>query len=302
MFKGNKLDILHEFNTIDDIDFALQKNNCKDVEEFKKIINNYFYFITVVPKKNVKVISNIAEMISAILSVDKKNIFLLINEKIDNFVKSQNFYDLEIKHFFNDNPIFNKLREVKILSENFLCCKCQIKKYNLDYRGNTVNPNSSNNLIRGTEKYDPPYGWIGIGLNVLGKYDNGNNDWLTNNTNSSEWAIAYRGISPNYLSNINELLKNIITTNCLNNGISGIKAKSNDKRNWGKVGKGIYLTPKIRIAEEFTTEISFNNKRYKVLLMARVYIKKIREPENSYFWVLNDEDIRIYRILFKEIS
>ncbi len=34
--------------------------------------------------------------------------------------------------------------------------------------------------------------------------------------------------------------------------------------------------------------------------MARVYIKGIREPENSYFWVLDEKNVRIYRILFKE--
>ena len=45
-----------------------------------------------------------------------------------------------------------------------------------------------------------------------------------------------------------------------------------------------------------------DNKKYKVILMARVYIKGIREPENSNFWVLDPKNIRIYRILFKEIS
>ena len=210
---------------------------------------------------------------------------------------------MHYKHFDIDNPILNKLYEVKLLSDKFLCYECHIPKKFFDFRGNTVNPNSSNNLIRGTEKYDPPYGWIGIGLNVLDEYDNGNNDWLMNNTKSSEWAIAYRGISPNYQSyKINQLLKYIITKKDLNNAISTINEKTNDKRNWGKVGKGIYLTPNIRIAEKYTKIISINNKKYKVLFMARVYIKGIREPENNYFWVLNNENIRIYRILFKEIK
>ena len=35
--------------------------------------------------------------------------------------------------------------------------------------------------------------------------------------------------------------------------------------------------------------------------MARVKIENIREPEKSNFWVLNQEDIRIYRILLKEV-
>ena len=105
---------------------------------------------------------------------------------------------------------------MKLLSDKFLCYQCDISKKFFDYRGNTLNPNSSNNLIRGTEKYDPPYGWIGIGLNVLNKYDNGNNDWLTNNINSSKWAIAYHGISPKNQPNIiYKLLKYIITKNSL---------------------------------------------------------------------------------------
>ena len=36
--------------------------------------------------------------------------------------------------------------------------------------------------------------------------------------------------------------------------------------------------------------------------MTKVYIKGIREPENTNFWVLDEKKIRIYRILFKEIN
>ena len=137
---------------------------------------------------------------------------------------------------------------------------------------------------------------------MLEKYDEGNNDWLTNNSISSKWAIAYHGInSKNKSDIIKKLLKYIIIKKDLKKAISEIKKTSNDKRNWGKVGKGIFLTPNIRIAEQYTDIISFNKKKYKVLLMARVYIKGIREPENSQFWVLDDKNIRIYRILFKEI-
>ena len=72
-------------------------------------------------------------------------------------------------------------------------------------------------------------------------------------------------------------------------------------RKWGKVERGIFLTPYINVAEKATGEVTINNKKYKVLFMARVRIKKIQEPENMKFWVLNKEDIRIYRILFKEV-
>ena len=163
-----------------------------------------------------------------------------------------------------------------------------------------MNPNLSNNIKRGTEIYDPPYGWKTIGLNVEGKYDN--NDWLENKSNLSEWAIAYHGISQKISEEKNrKIIKYIITKNGIKNAISKMKSNSNDKRNWGKVGDGIYLSPKIKTAENYTGIISFNNKKYKVLFMVKVLIKGIREPEYSNFWVLDEKDIRIYRILFKEI-
>ena len=35
--------------------------------------------------------------------------------------------------------------------------------------------------------------------------------------------------------------------------------------------------------------------------MAKVKINQIVEPEGSNFWILDNDSIRIYRILFKEI-
>ena len=40
------------------------------------------------------------------------------------------------------------------------------------------------------------------------------------------------------------------------------------------------------MAERFTGKILINNKRYKVVLMAKVLIEKIREPEDINFWIL----------------
>jgi hypothetical protein len=289
IFNDKQLHLSRDYNDIDD-DLLLDELYEITDAEYDKIKNKLFYFITVVSKEKIELDSNLADIIikkiGDTLSIEKDDIFVLINDKVNNFVKSKNFYELHYNHFEIKNPDCNKLYELKLLSDNYLCYQCKIPKSYFDYRGNTLNFNSNNNLIRGTEKYDPPYGWIGVGLNVLGKYDHGNDEWLTNNSKSSEWAIAYHGISSkNRQDIIMNLLKFIIVKKNLSKAISKIHSKSNDKRNWGKVGDGIYLTPNIRIAERYTGIISFNNKRYKVLLMARVYIKKIREPENSYFWV-----------------
>ena len=303
IFGKKKLHISSDINDIDS-DFYSDEYNI-DEEEFDKIKNKLLYFITIISNENLD-LDNINDALISkmynLLHIEKNNIFILINDKISNYVKSKKFNELDYNQFELKNPIYNKLNELKLLIDELLKNECKISNNYLDSKGNTINPNSSNNLIRGTEIYDPPYEWIGIGLNVIGKYDNNNDEWLTNNSNSSEWAIAYHGISPKIQSNIvKKLLKYVITKNSLKMDISKIKSDLNDKRNWGKVGDGIYLTPNITIAEHYTGIIPFNNKRYKVLFMARVYIKGIREPEHSNFWVLDEKYIRIYRILFKEI-
>ena len=77
-----------------------------------------------------------------------------------------------------------------------------------------------------------------------------------------------------------------------------------DKRDWRKVGNGIYLRPNVKIAENFTTTIPIGEKKYKILLMAKVKKDKIKEPKNckNGFWIVDKDSVRIIRILFKEIN
>ena len=44
-------------------------------------------------------------------------------------------------------------------------------------------------------EYYPPEGYIGYGLNIIGKYDNGKNEWLDWNGLPFEWPIAYYNMS-----------------------------------------------------------------------------------------------------------
>ena len=303
IFKNKKIHISND--NIDNDDDFYSDEHCPIIEsEFDNIKDKLVYFITVVAKEKRELINEYADVIisrfSESLSISKNNVFILLNDKIDNFVKSRNFADLSYNQIGFENPVFNNFKDVKKLIDQFLCIECNISNNYFDYKGNCLNPNLSYNINRGTEIYDPPYGWKAIGLNVEDKYDN--KDWLENKSNSSEWAIAYHGISQKNSEESNErIIKYIITKNGIKSSISKIKSDSNDKRNWGKVGEGIYLSPKIKTAENYTGIISFNNKKYKVLFMAKVFIKGIREPEYSNFWVLDEKYIRIYRILFKEI-
>ena len=305
IFENKKLHLSRNIIDIDD-GYESDEKFVKEVDSLKCYKNKLYYFITIVQKETIKIkndlIKEIIKKISDSLSINNNHIFLLINKKVDNFVKSKNFSKLSYNQIKIENPILKKLSEMKLLTDKFLNIECNIPKINFDYKGNCLNPNSNENIIRGSEKYDPPYGWMGIGLNVLGKYDNGNNNWLKNNTKSSEWAIAYHGINPKLSSDKVKKILNYIIKERKGFPISKMKNESNDKRHWGKVGDGVYLSPNIKIAEYYTGIVSFNDKKYKVLLMAKVYIKGIREPEKTNFWVLDEKNIRIYRILFKEIN
>ena len=278
----------------------------KNREKFNKNKEKLFYFINIITPDNeylsTEELKQIYNKITKKLSFQKNYLLLLKNFSIDNIIKSEHFEKLTLKHI-NEYPIFSKFYEIKLLKNNLLIEKYKIDQKYFDNRGNFLVPNSRNNIFRGKELYDPPYGWIGIGLKVLGKYKDGNN-WLEDISNNSEWAIAYKGIGynkDNKSGKIFNFLKYFILKD-FNIVINSFQSKLNDIRHGGEVKDGIYLTPYINIAEKYTDCISFNNQKYKVLLMAKVKIDKIREPEGSNFWVLNNEDIRIYRVLLKKIS
>ena len=273
--------------------------------EFNEIKNKLFYFINIISKENdiysKNDLNNYSTKISELIEIEKTNIFLIQNSQFDNFVKSNNFNDIPLMEI-KDNPLFNKFCELKMIKMNLLIKEYKINNIFFDDRGNFLNPNSRRNMFRGKEIYDAPYGWMGLGLNVLGKYKN--DDWLEDISNQSEWAIAYRFIAARNINKIKYYLKYFIENRNLNILQTTFKKQINDSRRWKSLKEGIIMTPLIQTAEKYTQSISFNNKKYKVLLMAKVKINEIVEPKGSNFWFLknkNNKDIRIYRVLFKEI-
>ena len=301
---NQKLYISRDVIDIDD-DFYSEGEFDINEEEFDNNRNNFFYFINVVPKRKIYFNYNILQIllnrITYNLSLNKENVIIQYNDQADNFVRSKDFNYLSLRKFNNENPILDKFYQLKTIFDNFLISECRIPLNYFDYHGNFLTRNISRNDKRGTENYDPPYGWIGIGLNVIKKYDKGDDEWLTNKSETSEWAIAYYSIVDNEKP-YQKLIYNIIINDELKSDRFVLNLKLNDKRHWGKVGNGIYLTPNIKTAEEKASIFSINNKKYKIVFMAKVYINGIKEPENTNFWVLDYNNIRIYRILFKEIN
>ena len=277
--------------------------------KFDEIKKKIFFFINIISKENQKFtkkdLKSFSDKISKSLDINFADLFLIQNAPINNFAKCFNFKEISLKQNPNFPPV-SKLLELQSIKYKLLIKDFGVGEENFDNTGNLLVPNTRQNRFRGKEIYDPPYNWLGLGLSVLGKFDDGNDDWLEDISDKSEWAIAYRGISSKKQEHIKDMLKHFIEERNLEIARINFKdkfgKKLNDKRHWGTIESGIYMTPYIKIAEKYTKTISFNNKNYKVLLMAKVKVSEIKEPKNSNFWVLDNDKIRIYRVLFKEIN
>ena len=294
-----------EFDDLLDEAFVNEVSSNKFDEIKKKI----FFFINIISKENQKFIKkdlkSFSDKISKSLDINFTDLFLIQNAPINNFAKCFNFKEISLKQNPNFPPV-SKLLELQSIKYKLLIKDFGVGEENFDNTGNLLVPNTRQNRFRGKEIYDPPYNWLGLGLSVLGRFDDGNDDWLEDISEKSEWAIAYRGISSKNQEHIKDMLKHFIEERNLEIARINFKdkfgKKLNDKRHWGTIESGIYMTPYIKIAEKYTKTISFNNKNYKVLLMAKVKVSEIKEPKNSNFWVLDNDKIRIYRVLFKEIN
>ena len=202
---------------------------------------------------------------------------------------------------------FNKLVSIK----NYFINYCKFKNL-FDSRGDLLIPNTTNILKRGSEDYNPPYGWLGIGLNISGKYNENKEDedgkWLFEKKDS-KWANAYLGFNQENNSNNKIIIKSFAIKDYLhdlvtNNEMLEIferKVDFDDKRHWiKKYEKGIYLNSKIENVENDSGIVTIGDKIYKLLLMVRVKIDEISQPKNKDVWVLDKKFIRVYRILLKE--
>ena len=257
------------------------------------------------------ILNNMIKTICKVLKIDKSRIFLLFNDQrafINHFIKSEEFEKMSPKNIRLNYKNINFLYQYKLIIDYFLIKQCKIPRKYINYKYNFITPNLSLNIIRGTEIYNPPFGWFGVGLDVKGKFDINNDNWLNKNDISSEWANAYLFL-PNKLKfdELVKMLNDIIVNNKLNlDKQFQIKFHSYNKRvinKKQKIGAGYYLTPNIDIAEKYTSYILFNKKKYKIALMAKVLIKSIKEPDDGDFWIFQAKDIkniRVYKILFKE--
>ena len=212
-----------------------------------------------------------------------------------------NGYEFENK--FKNEAGFSVLKVLKEIFEDMIMGGFKLNLNMLDNRGNKISGWSINEK-RGNMSYYPPIGWIGIGLNVLTKYDNGNTDWLGNQNSHGEWCVAYHGVRGNSSDEVKRII-GIILRSTFKPGLSQIHRNCNDKYHPGKeVGIGVYFSPYPEDAESYSGILRIKDKNYKSVLMVRVKPSAIRSCSECNFcnWILNGtiDEIRPYRILLKE--
>ena len=220
---------------------------------------------------------------------------------IKEFIKSKNEYRILL--VFKSN--YNQELKKDILSKIFKNSKNDLKHFSkiekvpiietmrlntsmLDPKGNNKHDsNWGKDELRGGEIYNPPVGFHRYGLNVLGKYDNGNNDWLSYDNRKGEWCISYTGLS-GYIKDINANIEN-----------------DNDIKHPGKkVGNGVCCWIYSNMPKIKSVPIKINGTKYIIVLMVRVKPDKIRIPEtDNNIWVVNGtpDEIRPYGILLQKV-
>lgn len=202
---------------------------------------------------------------------------------------------------------FYTSKYIKQIKKSLIIEGCKLNADNLDNKGDKVGLWSTEEK-RGGMDYFPPKGWIAFGINVKDKYDNGDNDWLADDGNKNEWAVAYHGIRTKLSITLEEAVNSIITSGEFKTTNSQEYYDDEDvNHNGKKVGKGVYCSPNPNVMELYAKDSKsttiINGKAYMIGLMLRVKPDKIRIPKkNKDYWVLKgtSDEIRPYRILVKE--
>ena len=254
-----------------------------------------------IPEVRNKFLKNYKIIISKIVNINVDD-FILTNNQEDSLKFIALIINEKKEHREKMIALSKQYNFIKKVEERPLFEIAKISNNIFDKKGNKQWKNTSNNekLIRGGLKYIQPFGWIGIGLNVKDKFDDGNNNWIDKNNEKGEYAVAYLPLRNNIEENIiiqnehkNINYSNYFNLNYYNNGPS-----------FSNIINRICLFQNPEEAEKYTEITHFFGLKVKIILMCRINPKKIKYCENNPgFLILNPtlEEIRPYRILIKFI-
>ena len=222
--------------------------------------------------------------------------------RIQILFQSYEFNNLDINQFITKFKIeynFKELSNLKEIHSDIIMGPYNLTKNELDGRGNKYDGWSIGEY-RGGKPYDPPKGWIGIGLRVLDKYED--NNWIGHNNNPEEWCIAYHGVARGQTSDNVKKVIGLIFKNGFKPGHGQAHSKCPDINHPGKeVGIGVACSRSIQYAEMYAGISNIHGINYKTIIMVRVKPSAIRFchcPCDN--WIVNSDEIRPYRIMYKK--
>lgn len=216
----------------------------------------------------------------------------------------------QFKNSCTNDEEFKELCYLKEIQKKVIMEGVKLAPNMLDYRGNQTPDGYGRGQKRGTYDYIPPLGWKGFGLKVLGKYDNGNDDWIKMDNNPNEWAIAYHGIGRGR-NDVEDITRKIATEEyqkLIKGAGQGLKDFDDDNHPGKKIGEGVYCSNDIGYIEKNNlcgnSNTQINGKKYKMAFMLRVKPDRIRfNKKYPNEWILDGttDEMRPYRILLKEV-
>ena len=264
----------------------IQKMNNK-IQEIKNIINELILFK-----------ENITSKIDQLKNIDNTQITYSYEQIVFQSKEFNSLFLDEFKKIFSFNSNLSYFKEIHT---ELMTGKCHLALEDLNSRGNKFECWSKNQK-RGNFDYFPPNGWIGIGLNVWQKFDNGDNTWIGNNNSKGEWAVAYHGLEFNEWGSIQKILKSIYDDG-FKPGFRQAYQDCEDLNHKGcKVGIGVDFYPFINDAESYSCISNLNGIKHKIVIMVRIKPSSIRMPDlKPDKWIVNgkSDEVRPYRILFK---
>ena len=219
-------------------------------------------------------------------------------EEDDEDEKNDNNIDINIIDYLTDKDKLEKL------TNDYLIKECGCNPEYLDKKGNTFFYYQPQDSRRGGEKYNVPVGWTAFGIEVIKRY--GDTDWISCDGRAGEWAVAYHGFGVRMQGKeIKNIIKTIIHNN-LKPGAGQAYSSVRDCRHPGQLcNKGVYTTPHLEIATQYSGTIPLGGKQYRLIIMSRVNPSFIREPENMKgYWILDGKanQLRPYRLLVREAN
>ena len=336
----NNMNMMNNMNNMNNMNMMNHMNmmNMKNMHMMNQIrynnmiLNRYNYNIMMMKYKMMQDAHNINEMKKYKQRLDLMNKILSGNyEQNDNNNENpENDYFQEDEE--NDEPQANEAlsdaaKEELIQKQNFenyqppnnltfeevdpLFMTTFISNKELfDGKGHNLIGKWAHGENRGGKPYTPPDGWIGFGLNVIGKYDNGNNDWLACNGRPGEWCVAYHGACHGVSNSdqVKNIIKIILEQNLKPGGGQAYSGYNDDNHPGQKVGVGVYCSPNPKVIDGYAGRMEVNGHYYRVAFMLRVKPDKIRFSNSQKdYWVLNAgngdfSEIRPYRFLIKKDS